>query len=343
MNILIIGGTRFIGPPVVRELTAAGHRVAVFTRGTHPANLPEGVQHLTGDMNRLHETRAAFLAFQPDVVLHTMIITEAHARELMDIFQGIAARVVMLSSMDVYRAYGRLIGLEPGPPEPVPYDEEAPLRAERYPYRALAPGPEHPMYHYDKIPAEEIVMGDPYLPGTVLRLPMVIGPGDYQHRLYMFLRPMVDGRPVIVMGEAYAAWRSTYGYVDNVAHAIALACTDARATRRVYNVGWPVALSMQALGEKVGAAMQWAGVIVTVPEPELPPILQPDFDTRHHLVASTERIRTELGYTEPVDIDEGIRRTVAWELANPPDPLPEGAEDYYVAEDQLLRQLGKLP
>lgn len=33
MRILLVGGTRFLGPPVIRLLLAAGHEVAVFHRG----------------------------------------------------------------------------------------------------------------------------------------------------------------------------------------------------------------------------------------------------------------------------------------------------------------------
>jgi hypothetical protein len=34
---------------------------------------------------------------------------------------------------------------------------------------------------------------------------------------------------------------------------------------------------------------------------------------------STARIRRELGFVEPVGLDEALRRTVAWERDNPPD------------------------
>jgi hypothetical protein len=43
-------------------------------------------------------------------------------------FKGMTYRVVAISSQDVYLAYGRLTGLEPGPAEPVPLTEHSPLR-----------------------------------------------------------------------------------------------------------------------------------------------------------------------------------------------------------------------
>lgn len=74
-------------------------------------------------------------------------------------FRGIAARAVVISSSDVYRAFGRLWRTEPGPPDPVPLTEESPLR-ERLSPDGLA---------YDKTGVEEELAGDGDLPVTILR------------------------------------------------------------------------------------------------------------------------------------------------------------------------------
>src|SRR5215211_5601336 len=49
MDILILGGTGYIGPYQVREAVSRGHRVTVFNRGQHQAELPASVVHLRGD------------------------------------------------------------------------------------------------------------------------------------------------------------------------------------------------------------------------------------------------------------------------------------------------------
>ena len=51
---------------------------------------------------------------------------------------------------------------------------------------------------YDKIPAEQAVMGDSEIRGTVLRLPMIYGPGDPLHRLHPILKRIDDRRPAIL-------------------------------------------------------------------------------------------------------------------------------------------------
>jgi hypothetical protein len=56
-------------------------------------------------------------------------------------------------------------------------------------------------------------------------------------------------------------------------------------------------------------------------------------------VASSERIRKELGYRELLSREEAIRRTIEWERANPPaNPITQFD---YGAEDEALNQFKK--
>ncbi len=64
--------------------------------------------------------------------------TEADATGLVEAFRGLARRTVVISSADVYRAYGRFIGTESGPIEPTPLTEDSPLRTALFPYRKQA-------------------------------------------------------------------------------------------------------------------------------------------------------------------------------------------------------------
>jgi dTDP-D-glucose 4,6-dehydratase len=54
-----------------------------------------------------------------------------------------------------------------------------------------------------------------------------------------------------------------------------------------------------------------------------------------HWTASSTRIRQELGYKEPVEIAEAIRRTIQWERENPPAIVAETQFDY-AAEDEAV-------
>jgi len=199
---------------------------------------------------------------------------------------------------------------KPGPPDPVPLTEESRLRETLYPYRGGDHG--RPILEdYDKIPIERIVMSRPGLPGTVLRLPMVYGPGDYQHRLFPYLKRIQDGRTVL-LGERASRWRTSRGYVEDVADAIVLAATESRAADEIYNVADVDALAEADWVRAIGAEPE------IVPDEELPEDLKDDAWIEQDLVASTGKIRQHLGYSERVPLEKAIRTTVEWELKNPP-------------------------
>jgi nucleoside-diphosphate-sugar epimerase len=346
MRVLVLGGTRFMGPFAVRRLVESGHDVTVFHRGRSQADLPPAVRHITGDRQRLADFRGELCAPAPEVVLDMLPMTEADARAVQETFRGVAGRLVAISSQDVYRAYGRLIGTEPGSPDPVPLDEDAPLREKLYPYRGAEPrtadDPAVWMDDYDKIPMERLVLGTPDLPGTVLRLPAVYGPGDRQHRTWSYLKRADDGRPAILLGASLAGWRWTRGYVENVADAIALAVLDPRAAGRVYNVGEEQAPTEAEWARAIVEAVGWRGRIVTVPDERLPASLAVKLDVAQPFVSESSRIRRELGYSERVPRDEAMRRTVAWERAHPPEQVDPAAYDY-AAEDVVLAALDQDP
>ncbi len=335
MRILIIGGTRFMGPYIVKNLHAAGHEVNLFHRGQTSIELPHGVGEMLGDRDQLTQHADELRKFAPEVVLDMMAGAEKQAQQFMEVFTGFTRRVVVISSQDVYRAFGRVNGTEDGEVDLAPLTESSPLRENLYPHRNH-PGSE--AGDYDKILVERAVMSDPTLPGTILRLPAVYGPGDFQHRMFLYLKRMLDGRSAILLEEDVAAWRWTHGYVENVVDAIVLAVTDERASGRIYNVGEPFALSMAERVEQIAKAMDWHGRIVTVPAERIPEGMRWGVNAAQHVIADTSRIRQELGYSERVDLQEAFRRTIAWERANPPAKIDASTFDY-ATEDKVLAEL----
>jgi len=339
MRILLIGGNGFIGRPVVAALQQGGHALALFHRGASAA--PSGVDQILGDRRQLSACAADLTRFAPDVVIDLVMSSGAQAEELMSLFRGVAGRVIMLSSMDVYRAVGLLHGTETGPLQEVPLTEESELRRSLHPYSPESLQVMRQIFSwvtddYDKIPAERIVMNEPDLAGTVLRLPMVYGPGDPLRRFYPVVKRIVDGRRHIIFPQILAAWRSPRGYVENVAAAIALAATDERAARRIYNVCEEPPFSELDWARKIAQEMHWEGEFVALPEDRTPPHLLRPGNAAQHWAASSARIRHELGYEEPVLLTEAIRRTISWEQQNPPGSSL--AQFDYEAEDAAVAE-----
>jgi nucleoside-diphosphate-sugar epimerase len=333
MRILLIGGNGFIGSPLLTELRRFGHQLAILHRRAGADSVGAEVVRILGDRNRLSDYRNELHRFSPDVIIDLILSSGEQARQLMDISHELTRRVVAISSMDVYRAWGVLHGAESGSLEPLPLTEDSPLRT----FRRLYPPETVKMLqnvfawldeHYDKIAVEEAIMDDPAIPGTVLRLPMVYGPGDPLHRFFPLLKRFADGRSFILLADDLAAWRGPRGYVENVAHAIALAATSDQATGRIYNVCEEPTLSELAWQTKIGHQLKWPGKFLVLPRERTPRHLLQPGNAAQHVVASSERIRTELGYKEPIGIEEAIQRTAAWEQQNPPSTINPQQFDY---------------
>jgi len=336
MRIVVIGGTGFIGGMTVRQLHQRGHQLLLFHR--RPST---SFQQITADRSRLAEFRNEFRKFKPDIVVDTILSSARQAETLMSTFKGIAKRVVALSSMDAYRACGVLHRTEPGLPDTVPLTEESPLRTQpAYPPERI------PMLknlfqwlddEYDKVPVERVVMSDSEIRGTVLRLPMVYGPGDPLHRLFPILKRIADGRSTIILDENVASWRGSRGYVENVAAAIVAAVESSNAEGRIYNVAEPVAFTEKEWTKKICDSSGWKGRIVTLATDRIPSHLRFPGNTNQHWVADTSRIRRELRYTEMISIDEAIGRTLEWEQTHPPAQIDPNQYDY-AAEDRALAE-----
>jgi nucleoside-diphosphate-sugar epimerase len=339
MRILVIGGNGFIGSPLVRELHAEGHDVALFHRHPNSAADTSRLTHILGDRNRLLDHRSDLERFSPDVIIDLILSSGEQAQQLMQAAIGITGRVVVISSMDVYRAWGVMHDVEPGPLEPLPLTEASPVRTVRRLYPPESVKMMQGIFSwlnddYDKIAVEETVMNDGRIPATVLRLPMVYGPGDPLHRFFPMLKRVADHRPYILLPNDFAAWRGPRGYVENVAHAITLAATS-EAAGRIYNICEEPSLSELEWQTKITQQANWPGKFIVLPREHTPKHLLLPGNAAQHVVASSQRIRSELGYQEPVETQEAIRRTIEWERQNPTGMFNPQQFDY-AAEDAAL-------
>jgi nucleoside-diphosphate-sugar epimerase len=183
MRILILGGTRFIGPHVVRALR--GHDVTVLHRTD------------CGDASHIHADRSAASGAW-DAVIDMIAMSEEDTKA----WRSLGGPLVVISSADVYRQYDRVLGRDHSAGDETPLAEDAPLRKNLFPYGGT----------YEKILVERAARERG---ATILRLPAVYGPGDAR------LREWINA--TVPMTTLQRTWRWTRGYVENVAGAIALA------------------------------------------------------------------------------------------------------------------------
>jgi nucleoside-diphosphate-sugar epimerase len=293
MRVLVIGGTRFIGPRVVRRLVAAEHIVTVFHRGQHTSALPAAVRSITDPRAGIPVTvfPKNVVEFEPELVLHMIAMGEHDGAAARRAFANVARRIVMLSSGDVYRAYGCFSKIESEPVEQIPLTEDSKLRTVLYPYRTPVTANDSLEYFYEKILAEREIAADPNLPATILRLPKVYGPGE-------------NADLATVYGfRNNPNWRWTHGFVDNVAAAIALAVTDEHAKGRIYNIGEETTPTVR---ERLA---------YLPPRPDAS-VINNEGNFDQDVAYDTSRIRSELGFVEPLPERQAMIDTVSEYLAS---------------------------
>jgi nucleoside-diphosphate-sugar epimerase len=305
LNVIVLGGTRFIGRAIVEELAGADHQLLIVHRGNlEPDDMPP-VTHLHAERQDLAAHREELAAFQPDAAIDCRALTredsEIAIRALPD---GI--RLVVISSIDVYRAFGAVN--DDRETDPVPLDERSPVRPTRYPYRGQAPG----LDDYDKLDVEDV-----YLPhrATSVRLPMVYGEHDYQLREEFILRRVRAGRTHIPFGAGM--WLHSVAYVRDVARGVHLVLKTPSAAGEVFNLCEDRTYSIRMWSHMILDAAGSQAELVRVADELLPEDLKPTGAMTQHIACSAQKARSMLGWTTS-DPAESLQTTVRWHLANPP-------------------------
>jgi nucleoside-diphosphate-sugar epimerase len=315
MTVAILGGTGFVGSAVAGRLLLRGETPVVIARGKHPK---PATPVIFEEANRMDTARLVdiFRAHGVDTVIDIFALSLPNTAPALEAMGAIGGRYVLISSVDVYRNYGGLLRKEQPPVQPEPAKEDDPLRSFRYPYRNNDRRPKAVendiLEDYDKIILEEAAFGDSRFQTTVLRPPMIFGPGDKQRRFAWAIEAVKTGG-VIPLDERAAKWPNSYGYVTDIAEAIALAALSSKAAGRIYNVGQDFARTPIEWLLTFGVVMGKRIEVETVPADQKGLLWDraEASDLRYPLTLDTTRIRDELGFTEPTPELDAIRATVA--------------------------------
>ena len=315
MRVVVFGGTRFIGRAIVEELAATGHTVLVVHRGRlEPPDMP-AVQHLHVDRSELASHADELKVFAPDAAVDCRALTRGDAEAVVHALTG-DLRLAVISSVDVYRAFGALN--DDRETDPVPLDEDSPVREDRYPLRGKMPG----MEDYDKLDVEEVFRAHG---GTALRLPMVYGEHDYQLREEYLLRRVRAGRLRIPFGGG--TWLACRGYVRDIAKGVLLTLKHPSTAGDVLNLCEDRTYSMRMWSLMVLEAAGSDASLVRVADEQLPEDLKPTGTMTQHIPVSAHKARALLGWTTS-DPRESLGRTVRWHLGHPPaEASPDFAAD----------------
>ena len=120
-NILVVGGTGFLGGAIADAALAAGHRVSILSRGLKAAGNPD-IHYIGAD--RLGPLDA-LRTHKFDLVFDTCAFTPNSVQHVLAAVGGDLSRYMMISSASVYGDWSRP-GLDEN--DPVPEASQADLR-----------------------------------------------------------------------------------------------------------------------------------------------------------------------------------------------------------------------
>lgn len=163
MRILVLGGTGFIGPHLVRHAVSRGHRVTIFTRGRRQADLPNDVERLVGDRNGQLD---ALVGKTWDAVIDDSATNPDWVRQSVTLLKGAAGQYLFTSSTGVYYPY-----LKRG------LDENDPVRLEIADEKDASE-----TYGVRKSQCERLTLEAFGNGGLVVRPTYIVGPGDTTDR-----------------------------------------------------------------------------------------------------------------------------------------------------------------
>lgn len=291
-NILVMGGTRFIGLFLSRQLIKEGHQVTLFTRGKAPitkqlpgesdaeyAEFSSKVLHLKGDRQDFDFVKTNLSAKGFDVVYD---INGREATEVAPILDALPnlEQFIYCSSAGVYLKSDLLPHFETDAVDPK-------------------------SRHKGKLETESLLETSG-VNWTSIRPVYIYGPLNYNPVEEWFFHRLKAGRPIPIPGAGNQI--TQLGHVKDLAEAFIKVLGNPKASKQVYNISGAKYVTFDGLARACAKAGGF-------PEPEIVHYNPKDFDfgkkkafpfRDQHFFASVEKASKDLGITPAFDLVEGL-------------------------------------
>lgn len=287
-NILVIGGTRFIGRLLVQRLLRAGHRLTIATRGYAPDPFGDRIQRIRTDRRNELAMRGLAKAGPFDIVYDQMCYSPLDAAIAVRTFAGQVGRYVMTSTIDAYR----VLGFDARPTGAALAEGDLAVDAQAidtaYPWHDPRRAVE--CYVAGKVQAEAYLVRDGSLPLVTPRLAHVLGgPEDFTGRLAHYVELARAGATL-----QYSNEDADVSFMTAHAAADFLFWTGMQDFVGPVNAACDGALSAARLYQRVGEALESPVRMRRVAPAAQPGQLSP-FDMPGKMVLDTSRAKA-LGY-----------------------------------------------
>lgn len=190
LKILVLGGTGFLGPQIVKYAQAQGHTVTLFNRGKTAPGLFPDVEHIEGDRygDLANLKKAVADGRKWDAVVDTFTYVPKTVTDAMDVLMPAMGQFIVISTTSVYASND-----EPNA------NEDAALATVSDEIAAAIDTHQKVMPHYGAMKARVEKAAEAKFPGkvTVIRPGLIVGPRDTSGRYsYWPIRGSEGGRMI---------------------------------------------------------------------------------------------------------------------------------------------------
>jgi nucleoside-diphosphate-sugar epimerase len=284
LRVVVTGAAGFLGQAVVPALRARGHDVLALDRAAlgDIGGSTDWSAHLAGRDAVVHLAALAHARHVSEARLRAVNVDGAIA--LGKAAAAAGARMLQMSTVKVL-------------------GEETSQR----PFDDSSPHAPHGAYASAKAAAETGLRAVPGLSLTLLRPPLVYGPGVKANFLAL-LRAVAHGWPLPLAGIAN---RRSFVYVGNLADAVARCVETPMVGGKAYGVTDGAPLSTPELCRALSNALGRPSRLFRLPRALLEFAPRAKSLTRS-LVVDDVALRRDLGWAPPHSVEQGLRSTAEW-------------------------------
>jgi nucleoside-diphosphate-sugar epimerase len=225
MRILVMGGTRFIGVSLTKQLVAQGHQVVPFNRGNRPAPVA-GVETIVGDRTQADDLKAKLKGERFDAIFDNNGRELGDTQPLIEVLGDPLQQFIYVSSAGVYQKADQMPhiegdGIDPNSRHRGKFETEAYLQAQGVPFTSV-----RPVYIY--------------------------GPHNYNPLESWFFDRVVRDRPLPIPGNGMHL--TQLGHVEDLARAMVAILGNSRAIGQIYNISGTKAVTFDGLARACAEA-----------------------------------------------------------------------------------------
>jgi nucleoside-diphosphate-sugar epimerase len=311
-------------------LLERGHQVSMLHTGQHEVELPANVEHIHTDPHFEESLAKGLHRRRFDAV----IATYGRARIIADVVASKTDRLITVSG-SAYAA-----GSDPRwGPLGVPLlarENGSPMQESR---------DDRPIVHKAWLTEQHLLHlhAEGALEVTIIRYPLLYGPGSPANPDWSFVRRALEKRPVLLLGDGGRRARNR-GYAPNMAHGVLLAVDNPGASSgKIYNVADTVQFPQRAIAQYIAQLLGHEFEIIDIPGAlgtKVYRYFNPD--SVGYYAFDTTAIQRDLGYEDTMPPAEAVRRSVQWLAEHPIAPDSETGRQLgdpfdYRVEEELAR------